>query len=103
MFACLWFPIATWFAAPSPTIVVDAHVIPGAVVFDLDRDQLTIAIDDDGRVTSTTRDRHSLHRATQPIGATLPSHIDRIDLAADGGHVIVVGDDRVVEVALSPS
>lgn len=88
--------------APAPATVVAAHAIPGAVVFDLDRGaQVTVTIDDDGAVTAVARDHAGPPTAPRADAPTLPAHLARIDLTADGTRVIVRGDGRAVAIRLT--
>lgn len=89
--------------APAP-VVVHAQIIPGAVVFDLDRgEQWTVAIDDDGLATSTIIDRATVRREAAAHAPHLPRTIERIDPSADGTQVIVRGDGRAVAIAVTPA
>lgn len=89
--------------APAP-VVVRAQIIPGAVVFDLDRgDQWTVAIDDDGLATSTIIDRTAARREPAAHAPSLPRTIERIDTSTDGTEVIVRGDGRAIAIALTPA
>jgi hypothetical protein len=85
--------------------IVRVHEAPGAIVFDLDRAgelfQLTVAIDDDGRVTDSTIDWTG---PTGDVTGVAPeiaamNAIDRIDLDP-ARRVILRGDGRDVTLAL---
>ncbi len=101
---CLLPLAALLVAPPAPPAVTAAHAIAGAVVFDLDRgEQWTVAIDDDGVVTAMVIDR-APRAAARPGGGgapVLPTHLERIDLTADGASVIVRGDGRAIAVRLA--
>lgn len=86
--------------------IVRVHEAPGAIVFDLDRAgelfQLTVALDDDGRVTDSTIDWVGPTGAAVGIAPTAVAQlasIDRIDLDASR-RVIVRGGGHDVTLAL---
>ena len=90
--------------------IVRVHEAPGAIVFDLDRGgelfQLTVSLDDDGRVTASTVDWAG---PTGPIAATAGAvvatdlarwnAVERIDLDADR-RVVLRGGGRDLTLAL---
>jgi hypothetical protein len=86
--------------------IVRVHEAPGAIVFDLDRAgelfQLTVAIDDDGRVTSSVVDWAGPTGHLVGIAPTELAHlsaVERIDVDATR-HVILRGDGRDIALAI---
>ncbi len=86
--------------------IVRVHEAPGVMVFDLDRAgelfQLTVAIDDDGRVTSSAIDWMG---PTGKVVGIAPSElgtlmaVEQIDLDA-ARHVVLRGDGRDITLAI---
>lgn len=86
--------------------IVRIHEAPGAIVFDLDRAgelfQLTVSLDDDGRVTASTIDWAGPTGDALGITATAIATMDaveRIDLDAHR-HVILRGDGQDITLGL---
>jgi hypothetical protein len=86
--------------------IVRVHEAPGAIVFDLDRAgelfQLSVSIDDDGRVVKSTIDwvgpTGRVTGVDTTAFATMPS-IEQIGLDATR-HVVLRGDGRDITLAL---
>ncbi len=86
--------------------IVRVHEAPGAIVFDLDRAgelfQLSVSLDDDGRVMKSAIDwvgpTGDVTGVDTTAFATMPA-IEQIDLDARR-HVVLRGDGRDVTLAL---
>ncbi|KAB2882658.1 MAG: hypothetical protein F9K40_23370 [Kofleriaceae bacterium] len=86
--------------------IVRVHEAPGAVVFDLDRAgelfQLSVSLDDDGRVVASAIDWVGPTGDTTGIDttafATMPA-IEQIDVDA-ARRIVVRGDGRAITLAL---
>ncbi len=90
--------------------IVRVHEAPGAIVFDLDRAgelfQLTVALDDDGRVTSSTIDWAGPTGdavGVAPTALATMAAVDHIDLDAHRNVILRGGGRDLVLVLVARS
>jgi hypothetical protein len=87
--------------------IVRVHEAPGAIVFDLDRAgelfQLSVSIDDDGRVQTSAIDWVGPTGDVTGVATNMFAHVhavEAIDVDA-ARHIVIRGDGRLLTLALT--